>query len=109
MHAFSCMIFAIKISAIWPFDGPANASRSIKADQHEKPRNNIMKIDGNNEIVRNAVVSKTDSKDATSDNEFKDILKASVERTAEQPANLLISTTSTSSNYSTSRFFEPSL
>ena len=47
-----------------------------------------MKIDGNNEIVRNAVVSETDSKDAKSDKEFKDILKASVERTAEQPAKI---------------------
>ena len=47
-----------------------------------------MKIDGNNEIVRNAVVSKTDSTDARSDNKFKDILKASVERTAEQPAKI---------------------
>ena len=47
-----------------------------------------MKIDGNNEILHNKVAGKTASKEVNSDAEFKDILKASVERSQEQPAKI---------------------
>jgi hypothetical protein len=47
-----------------------------------------MKIDGNNEILRNTVAGKAGPKEVNSDAEFKDILKASVEQSKEQPAKI---------------------
>ena len=47
-----------------------------------------MKIDGNNEIVHGANTDKTVPKKATPDAEFKNILKASVERSMEHPVKI---------------------
>jgi len=47
-----------------------------------------MKIDGNNEIVHIATTDKMTPKEATSDAEFKNILKASVERSMEHPLKI---------------------
>jgi ABC-type transporter Mla subunit MlaD len=40
-----------------------------------------MKIDGNNDIARSVYTDKATQKETTADSDFKDILKASVERT----------------------------
>ena len=45
-----------------------------------------MKIDGNNDIARSVYTDKATQKEATSDSEFKDILKASVERSQQTQA-----------------------
>ncbi len=47
-----------------------------------------MKIDGNIEIPRSAYADKATQKEVTSDAEFKNILKASVERSKAQPAEI---------------------
>ena len=47
-----------------------------------------MKIDGNNEIAHSATPDKTTPKEATPDAEFKNILKASVERSTEHPVKI---------------------
>lgn len=47
-----------------------------------------MKIDGNNETVHSATADKTTPKEATPDAEFKNILKASVERSMEHPVKI---------------------
>lgn len=45
-----------------------------------------MKIDGNNDIARSVYSDKATQKETTSDSEFKDILKASVERSQQTQA-----------------------
>lgn len=45
-----------------------------------------MKIDGNNDIASSVFPDKTTQKDSTPDSEFKDILKASVERSQHNAA-----------------------
>ena len=47
-----------------------------------------MKIDGNNDIAHGAFTDKTTQKEATSDADFKHILKASVDRSKEQSARI---------------------
>ena len=47
-----------------------------------------MKIDGNNDIARSAIPEKSTPKNITSDTEFKDILKASVERSEQKSARI---------------------
>ncbi len=47
-----------------------------------------MKIDGNNNIAPSVYPDKTAAKDKTSDAEFKNILKASVERSQQPPAKV---------------------